>query len=414
MARGVRARPRQGRGRPAGAEADRPGDRQAGGSRPAATGALSSRASTTSAPRREPPARRLAVRRAASQLLARPARVAHPADVTRLAGPVQAQEPRAARLAFRARARGLLAADVDRARCEERSLLRAWMMRRTAHLIATEDAGWLLPLFADSLARQARKRMADFGLDREGQDRALSLLQGAVQSDGPLTRPELAVRLTEAGFDASQQIKVHLWVLATVEGGLCLGPDRGGQTCLVATRDWIGELERPSREASLAELARRYLRAYAPADARDLARWAGLPQRDARAGFEAIAPELSAARGAGETLYSLAAERRRAAAGPVVRMLGAYDNYNLGYVSREFAVSPDHERRIAPGGGIIRPTISVDGRFVGTWASKRSGSRLAVTIEPFGELEPAVEEAIEAEIADLGRFEGLSAERVVI
>ena len=93
-------------------------------------------------------AARLPRLRAAAQLLQRPTAVRHPADVARLAGPVQAQEPRAARLAFRARSRGLVAADVDRARTEERSLLRAWMMRKTVHLIPTEDAGWLLPLFA--------------------------------------------------------------------------------------------------------------------------------------------------------------------------------------------------------------------------------------------------------------------------
>ena len=41
----------------------------------------------------------------------------------------------------------------------------------------------------------------------------------------------------------------------------------------------------------------------------------------------------------------------------------------------------------------------------GTWSSKRDGRRLAVTIEPFEPLAPAVEEAVETEVADLGRFE---------
>ena len=103
---------------------------------------------------------------------------------------------------------------------------------------------------------------------------------------------------------------------------------------------------------------------------------------------------------------------RRAPRSPVVRMLGAYDNYNLGYESREFAVAEQDASRIVPGGGIVRPTITVDGRFVGTWASKRAGGRLAVTVEPFTELDPAVAEAIAAEVDDIGRFEGLSARAV--
>jgi hypothetical protein len=347
----------------------------------------------------------LARRRAASQLLHRPVAVRDPVDVVRRAGPMQAQEPRAARLAFRARARGITAADVDAARTGERSLLRAWCMRRTAHLIPAEDAGWLLPLFSESIVALSRKRLADFGLDRRGQDRALKLLHDAVGADGALTRPELAERLERAGFDTANEFKVHLWVLATLDGDLCLGPDRGRSTCLVRTADWLGRLERRPRGESLAELARRYIRAYGPADERDLSRWSGLPVREARAGFERIAREL---RDAGDGLFTLGRPPRLPRS-PVVRMLGAYDNYDLGYVDRTIALDAQHERQVNPGGGIIRPAIVVDGRYVATWSSKRSGSRLAVAIEPFATLADEIERAIEAEVADLGRFEGCEA-----
>jgi DNA glycosylase AlkZ-like len=333
----------------------------------------------------------------------------HPVDVVRQAGPVQAQEPRAAKLAFRARARGLTADDVDRARTEERSLLRAWAMRKTVHLIPSDDAGWLLPLFSDQIVRWSRKRLADFGLDRSGQDRALAVLHDAVDRDGPLTRPELAERLELAGFDTANEFKVHLWLLATLDGELCLGPDRDGNTCLVRTADWIGEPERRPRADSLAELARRYLGAYGPATERDLVRWAGLPLRDGRAGIKAIAGELDELRLDGETLLRLK-RSPRAAAGPVVRLLGAFDTYNLGYEDRAFAVAEENVKQMVPGGGIVRPTITVDGRFAGTWTSKRSGKRLVVTIEPFAELDRATLAAIENEVADIGRFEGVAAE----
>ena len=252
--------------------------------------------------------------------------------------------------------------------------------------------------------RWSRKRLADFGLDRRAQDRALRVLHDAVDADGALTRPELAERLERAGFETANEFKVHLWLLATLDGELCLGPDRGRQTCLVRTVDWLGTPEPRPRDDSLAELARRYLRAYGPATERDLARWAGLPLRDARLGFERIASELRAA-GERSTLGAVP----RVARSPVVRLLGAFDNYNLGYVDRGFAIAAEHERRVNPGGGIVRPSITVDGRFVGTWSSKRSGGRLAVAIQAFERLKPDVERAIEAEVADLGRFEGLDA-----
>jgi hypothetical protein len=266
----------------------------------------------------------------------------------------------------------------------------------------------MLPLFGQITVRWSRKRLADFGLDRTGQDRALAVLREAVDRDGPLTRTELANRLEAAGFATASEFKVHLWLLATLDGGLCLGPDRGGQTCLVRTTDWIGSLERRSREDSLAELARRYLRAYSPASDRDLARWAGLPLRDARVGIERIATELEELTVGKEALLR-PRTAKSAPRGRFARLLAAYDNYNLGYESRDFYLPPQHAKQVVPGGGIVRPTIVVDGRILGTWASKRSGKRLAVTLEPFASLDPDVTEALAAEVEDLGRFEGLTA-----
>ena len=351
------------------------------------------------------PPPRLARLRSASQRLHRPVAIRHPADVAREAGPVQAQEPRAARLAFRARSRDLTAADVDRARTEERSLLRAWMMRKTVHLIATEDAGWLLPLFSPTIVRWSRKRLTDFGLDRRGQDRALALLHRAVDAEGALTRPELAERLERAGFDTANEFKVHLWLLATLDGELCLGPDRGGQTCLVRTADWIGELERRSARG-LAGRARAPLPARLRPGRRARPRALGGPAAARRPGRVRGASPRSSSRPA---TCSRSGGSPRASRSPVVRMLGAFDNYNLGYVDRDFAIAPEFAKRVNPGGGIVRPSIVVDGACVATWSLEAVRQRLAVTIEPFEPLAAEIEEAIAAEVADVGRFEGVDA-----
>jgi hypothetical protein len=276
-------------------------------------------------------------------------------------------------------------------------------MRKTIHLIPSEDAGWMVPLFAEATVRWSRGRLASFGLDNRAQDRAMKFIHDLIDSEGPLTRREIGVRLKEAGYELASEHKVHLWLLATLDGELCLGPDRGAYACLIRTTDWLGKLERRPREDSLAELARRYLRGYAPATERDFARWAGLPLRDVRAGLGRIGDELTEV----GDLLRLKKGSRRVAAGPVVRMLGAFDNYNLGYVDRGYAVGEEHVKQIAPGGGIIRPTITVDGSFVGTWSSKRSGDRLRVEVEPFANLSGALRKAIDAEIADVARFEGL-------
>ena len=350
---------------------------------------------------------RLARLRVASQRLHRPGPGNDAADLARSIAGAQAQEKRAGLLQFRARGRGLSAESVERARVEERSLVRGWLMRGTVHLVAADDYRWMLALWSERHAAHARRRLGQLGMSPARQERAMRVIEEALRAGGAVSRPELVERLAGAGVALKPETRIHVMFLAVVSGLACLGPDRGGSGSLVLAEDWLGK-PAPSRgrEASLGELARRYIGAFAPAGERDFSYWSGLPLRDCRAGLARIGPELVEL---GDGLLALRASPPRAPRSPLVRLLGAFDTYLMGYPSRAHAVDADGERRILPGGGVLRPTICVDGRFAGVWASQRSGSKLTVTLEPFSLLGDDVIAAIEAEVEDLGRFEGATA-----
>ncbi len=330
------------------------------------------------------------------------------ADVAREICGAQAQEPRASRLALRARNARLTAADVDHARTEERSLVRTWAMRTTIHLVAADDFHWLVPLFAEQNAGFNRRRLKHFGIDAATQERGLSLIERILANEGPLTRKELAERVESEGIGLATETRMHLLMLAVNAGIAVPGPDRGRQTCLVLERDWLGERPRHDREAALAELARRYLRAFGPATEADLAGWSGLPLGELRRGLDAIASELREVR-IGDTRGLALRGRARSLRGPLVRLLPAWDTYLMGYRDRDFLITGDALEQVIPGGGILRPSIVVDGALAGTWSSKRQGRSLQVELEPFEALAPEVLSALEAEVADIGRFEGLEA-----
>src|SRR5262249_3480629 len=150
------------------------------------------------------------------------------------------------------------------------------------------------------------------GLERRGQDRAMATIERRLADDGPTTRPELLAALRELELVPHDNAKYHLWALATGLGFACLGPDHGPQSCLVLTRDWLGEPDPHNREAALAELARRYLGAFGPATVADLGRWSGLSMREVRAGFDAIAGELDEVRVGGEAAAVLRSTSSRA------------------------------------------------------------------------------------------------------
>jgi len=89
-----------------------------------------------------------------------------------------------------------------------------------------------------------------------------------------------------------------------------------------------------------------------------------------------------------------------------VRLLPGYDTYLMGHRDAGFMATPEQWKRILPGGGILRPVIVRDGVAIGLWHQRRQGKRLSVRLEPFAAFDDDTRAAIDAELADVARFEG--------
>jgi hypothetical protein len=299
---------------------------------------------------------------------------------------------------------------VDRARTEERSIVRAWAMRGTIHLLNADDAAWMLPLFEPAAIAFSRRRLPQLGMDMPTVDRALATFGKALRAGEPVARSELAMRLASRGIELTVETRIHIFRLAVAERVACFGPDAGGEPCLIAPAAWFGERPRIERAAALEELARRYFKAFGPATEADYAGWAGLPLRDIRPGLAAIGAELREyGEIGGRPAWTLGVGARRAKAG-TLRFLPGWDTYTMGYRDRDFFATPELWKRVLVGGGVIKPIVLADGVAVGLWRSERKGRRLVVKLEPFAKLDAAMLDAIQAEVADLGRFEGAEAE----
>ena len=283
-------------------------------------------------------------------------------------------------------------------------------MRKTIHLIPTDDAAWWLPLYEPETERWSRRRLEQLGLPVAKQDKALGVIARALADEGPLTRSEARERVEAAGVKLNQQTGMHIALTAVLSGIACLGPDRGRTVCLVRREDWLGPLPRFDRSKALAELARRYIHAFAPATDRDFAYWAGLPLRDVRAGLSSISKEIEDVRVGDETMLAPRGAAPRVPATGQVRMLGNFDTYLLGWKDRGFSVAGEHAIHVKEGGGgWIRPVILEDGIVVGGWRSSRRNGRLEITLNlPKAERE-RLGAKIDAEVADLARFEGTEA-----
>ena len=309
---------------------------------------------------------------------------------------IQAQDPRGARLAVRARSAGLSASDVDAA-LARRSLIVTWLNRGTLHLVRAEDYWWLHLLTTPQLRTGNSRRLAQEGVPPEDAERAVAAVRAALAAHGPLTRFELRERVASTGVRTEGQAMVHILALASIRGLIVRGPAAGRDQAFVLARDWLGAPP-PTvrREVALGELARRYLAGHAPAADRDLAQWAGIGLGDARLGLARCGAVQRA-----DGLAALPPRLQRApAALPPPRLLGAFDPLLLGWASREPIVGP--HRRIVTAGGLFRPFALADGRAVATWTV--AGGQVALA--PFAPLDTQTRAALDTDAADVTRFLG--------
>ena len=174
--------------------------------------------------------------RLAAQLLVGPP-AAEPAAVVERLLAVQAQDPRGARLAVRARTSGLRAADVDRALTVDRSLVTTWLNRGTLHLVRSADYWWLQALTAPSLFTANARRLAQEGVPAAAAERGVAVVERALSQHGPLTRPRLREQLVAAGVPVAGQALVHVLFLASLRGIAVRGPMLGREHAFVLVRD---------------------------------------------------------------------------------------------------------------------------------------------------------------------------------
>ena len=328
------------------------------------------------------------VERLAAQLLSGPP-ASTPEDVVRRLLAVQGQDARGARLSIRSRSSGLTATDVDAALTDRRSLVISWLNRGTLHLVSAEDYWWLHALTTPQLVTGNARRLGQEGVSPAQADLGVAVVVEAV-SEGPQTRSRLRELLDRAGVPTQRQALVHVLMAATLRGHVVRGPVHDGDHAFVAVRDWLGEPPAPlDQDEALARLARRYLAGHGPADARDLARWAGITLGAARRGLDGLAePGKEAAPGSVPEL-------------PPPRLLGAFDPLLLGWASREPIV--DRHKQLVTTNGLFRPFALVDGRAVATW-SLAGG---ALFIRALEQISPATERALHADALGVLRYLGL-------
>jgi hypothetical protein len=301
-------------------------------------------------------------------------------EVVAWLGAVQSQDYSGAKWALGLRAAGLTDAAVDLA-CDEGRILRTHVLRPTWHFVVPADIRWMLALTAPRVHGFSGSYYRKHELEAKVFGRCHKAIAKALAGGKHLTRAELQTALRKAGIE-SDNLRLGLIVMhAELSALICSGPRRGKQFTYALLDERVPSTPTRSRDASLAELAKRYLTSHGPATVRDYSWWSGLSMRDAKVAFELIAAELEQRVLDGVTHWSLASQpaprdprKPRKRAGPVAWLLPNFDEYFIAYKDREIVLRQGLPTpSAATGRGRVDPRpefahlLTIDGCLAGTW-----------------------------------------------
>jgi hypothetical protein len=337
-------------------------------------------------------------------------RASSPAEVVAALGAMQAQDYLSALWAIGSRLPGATEAEVERA-LDERQIVRTWPMRGTLHFVAAVDSRWMLELTAPQRIAGSARRSQQLELDEATFARSRELFTRALQGNRQLTRDAMMTVLEQGRVSTAGQRGYHiLWRLAQ-EGLICFGARSGKQPTFALLEEWAPHARSLSRDAALAELARRYFTGHGPATLQDFVWWTGLKVADAKAGLESIASELSRQTIAGTPYWMPHDAPVPSGSPPPAHLSPAFDEYLIGYRDRDAVLDPQHAHEIVPGGnGVFLPMLLVDGRVVGTWKRSLKKKKVVISTIPFGRLKRAETRGLEAAAERYGQFLGMPVE----
>lgn len=312
---------------------------------------------------------------------------------------MQAQEPASPYLALWNRLANFDPAGLDAA-FAERTVVKATLMRITLHAVPVEDYpsfhGAMLPSLRGS--RLHDRRFTTSGLSIADADAQLPrLLEFTAR---PRTGAEIDGVLQEWLGDRNPWL---WWALRTF-APLTHAPSGGPWS--FGTRSSFAAAGVPLPEETgvgpIRRLVRRYLAAFGPASAPDVAQFTLLTRAVVRDALGALTGELVELRGAdGSPLFDLPGAPLPAEDTPAPpRLLPMWDSLLLAYHDRSRVIPPEYRRLVIRQNGDVLPTLLVDGYVAGVWRPVEAG----IEVTAFHRLPPQAWSGLAAEGAALVAF----------
>lgn len=310
-----------------------------------------------------------------NQQLAAP-QFSDPAEVISHMGAMQAQEYRMMRWGVAMRTRKP-SHSAFKAAFDSGRIIRVHLMRGTWQLVSAEDYWPFLSLCATKAIAVTRGWMHSNRIDISDEEQMTirDIFAQTAADKGSVTKEDIVQALAERDIRMDDHRLSYHIRMAEITGTLCSGDLLPMKATYALAADKVKPSGKIDHEEALMLFARKYFQSHQPATLEDFVWWSGLNVSDCRKGIAMLGNEIHVVKWKGREFYLMDDCRTRGFRKGMYLLIPPYDEYLIGYKSRDIVLSPEHRHRAHNNSGIFQPVVAHDGIICGNWAPFKEGGQ---------------------------------------
>ena len=292
-----------------------------------------------------------------------------PAEVVSHLGAMQAQEYRLMRWAVAMRTKKPSAKAFKKA-FDDGRIIRLHLMRGTWQLVAAENYWFMLELCATKAIAVTKGWMSSnkISIPDDELKRIRELLAQTAADKGSVTKEDFVQALAEKDIRMDDHRLSYHIRMAELSGTLCSGDLLPMKASFALTANKVKPKEKTDRDEALMHFTWKYFQSRQPATLEDFVWWSGLNISDCRKGIELLGDTIHIEQWRGRDFYLTDDCRTRGFRKDKFLLIPPYDEYLIGYKSRDIVLPPEHRHRAHNNSGIFQPIIAHDGIVCGNWS----------------------------------------------
>jgi len=307
-----------------------------------------------------------------------------PAEVVSHMGAMQAQEYRMMRWAVAMRTRKPSSKAFKEA-FDSGRIIRMHLMRGTWQLVSANDYWWMLDLCAPKAIAVTKGWMSSnkISIPEEELMQIRGILIQATADKGSVTKEDLVTAMAERNIQMDEHRLSYHIRMAEFSGTLCSGDLLPMKATYALASEKVKRTEKIDRDEALMRFARNYFQSRQPATLEDFVWWSGLNISDCRKGIELLGNSIHIEKWKGREFYLTDDCRTRGFKKGKILLIPPYDEYLIGYKSRDIVLPQEHRHKAHNNSGIFQPIIAHDGVICGNWTPFREDCQVEFFHEKF-------------------------------